>query len=100
MKVYLKGGNDLYPNSNWVSGIYEYRGVEYNFEAKIFPEPSDFGINGGHISKLYIENMVTKQLIISYDRGHNHGDSERYNRGMVKELIDYLTGYTKSNPLK
>lgn len=100
MKVNLKKSKKLYPYSNWVSGIYEYRGVKYNFEAKIYPEPSDFGINEGHISKLYIENMVTEQLIISYDRGHDYGDSERYNRGMVKELIDYLTGYTKSNPLK
>lgn len=100
MKVYLKKGDDLYPNSNWVSGVYEYRGIKYNFGAKIFPEPSDFGIDEGHISKLSIENMKTGQLVISYDRGHNYGDSRKYSRGMVKELIDYLTEYAKNNPLK
>lgn len=60
-------------DSNWVSGSVG----EYTFEAKLFDDPSSFGINHGRISKLSIYNDQSRQekkdflaaCIVNYDRG-------------------------------
>lgn len=50
--------------SNWVSGLCG----NYYFEAKLFDEPSDFGINDGRVSKLTIQTKANT-IIVNYDRG-------------------------------
>ena len=40
----------------------------YSYQALVFPEPSDYGINNGNISKLSIKAPNGK-LVVSYDRG-------------------------------
>jgi hypothetical protein len=40
----------------------------YSYQALVFPEPSDYGINNGNISKLSIKGPNGK-LVVSYDRG-------------------------------
>lgn len=63
-------------NSNWVQGIVD----EYKFSAKLYDEPSIFGINEGRISKLYIEGNA------NYDRGWDFGEDNK----LVNPVVDFL----------
>jgi len=49
---------------NWVKGIVG----DYKFEAKLFDEPSMYGINDGRVSKLSITDKQNN-WVINYDRG-------------------------------
>jgi len=48
----------------WVMGTYG----EFNFGAKIFDQPSQFGICEGRVSKLHVTDQNDK-LVYNYDRG-------------------------------
>ena len=50
---------------NWVIG---YIGP-YRFEIKHFEEPSEFGIDGGRISKLHLSWKTGYGTVAAYDRG-------------------------------
>ena len=44
----------------------------YKYEAKVYGEPSEYGINGGRISKLDIrrrDDNGLEQVVYRYDRG-------------------------------
>ena len=47
----------------WVTGRIE----QYEYEAKIYPAPSEYGIHEGNISKLCIRNTAN-EIIAAYDR--------------------------------
>lgn len=51
-------------SSNWVNGSYG----DFRFEAKLFDVGSEFGINNGRVSKLYIQDKE-RNSICEYDRG-------------------------------
>ena len=53
----------------WSKGIIEIDGTEISYEVKHFEEGSDFGIDGGRISKL--ECRVNGETILHYERGWN-----------------------------
>lgn len=53
-------------DGNWVVGTYGKKG----FEAKIFIEPSVYGIDSGRVSKFHFDG-------ISYERGWNDGRDRR-----------------------
>jgi hypothetical protein len=44
-------------------------GIEYFFWAKIFDEPSHFGIENGKISKLTIRKVGENRDLCNFDRG-------------------------------
>lgn len=74
----------------WVTGTIE----GYNWEAKVYDEPSKFGIDGGRVSKLTIwnENIrkkrnLSRASIASYDRGW---DINPKNQRIYLALIDFL----------
>ena len=50
--------------TNWVSGEYG----DYRFSAKLFDDPSIFGIKNGRVSKLAIIHNKFNQ-IVNYERG-------------------------------
>lgn len=84
-------GATKWPNTNWIAGSYEYRGFEFYFEAKGFPEPSIWGINDGYISKLYVKNTITNKCVFNYDRGYDVGNEKSHSKGMLKDLLEELT---------
>ena len=51
----------------WKQGIINYNGKRYGYEIKVYDEGSEFGINGGRISKLEIRCKGEK--VAHYDRG-------------------------------
>lgn len=98
IEVQYKKAKDLYPNSNWVEGKLYNRGRYYMFQAKIFPQPSeDYGIDGGHVSKLWVKSLDTGKIVADYDRGNCIGGLGMYRKGYLKELIDSLTRYAIEN---
>ena len=87
----------------WTSGIVRYRGKDFRFQIKNYPEPSMFGINKGCISKLSISKMMPsgeKRYVASYDRGWLMKPTaeedkkvyrailRRFNRGMSDEIYE------------
>lgn len=56
-------------NPLWRQGKITLGDYVFSFEAKIFDEPSQFGINEGCISKLFVKQQGSRDYIISYDRG-------------------------------
>ena len=54
----------------WKSGRVKFGMIVYYWEAKVYDEGSEFGINGGRISKLFIRRDDGKTApILNYDRG-------------------------------
>ena len=66
---------------NWVEG---YAGNTF-FQAKLYDEPSVFGINAGRVSKLHIDGGV------NYDRGWDMGE----NHHLVSPVVDFLEATPK-----
>ena len=75
---------------HWVVGTYENRGMMYTFNAKVYASNSKFGINGGHVSKLWIKNEKLNKVVFNYDRGYDIGDRSKLKNGMLKELMEFL----------
>lgn len=53
-----------YKGNNWLEGKLD----GYTVYAKVYSEPSQYGIDNGRISKLHITNKDGKE-VVSYDRG-------------------------------
>lgn len=76
-------------SSSWVSGYH----ADLTFEAKVFSEPSRFGIptpkfpDGGNISKLCIRNQFGT-AVYTYDRGLDFEDD--YIEDIANEIIAAL----------
>ncbi len=55
--------------NGWLIGT--FRGLRVS--AKVYDEPSQFGIEGGRVSKLWIKNDLTG-IEVNYDRGWDIGE--------------------------
>lgn len=53
-------------NENWVKGTVD--GGKYTFESKLYDESSEYGIDGGRVSKLNIQDKKGS-WVMNYDRG-------------------------------
>lgn len=81
-------------NSQWVEGNIG----EYNFEAKLFDEGSQYGIDNGRVSKLSIwsekirqeKNNFFSDCIVNYDRGWDIEPKNQYieHFNAVMELLE------------
>lgn len=75
--------------SNWVSGYH----AGHTFKAKVFTEPSMFGIptpkfpDGGNISKLHIVDADDRE-VYAYDRGLDYSDER--SEDVTHEIIAAL----------
>lgn len=56
-------------DSHWKNGRIEIRGITFRYWVKQFDEGSEFGIDGGKVSKLTIKNENTGKEVVNYDRG-------------------------------
>lgn len=80
-------------DSNWVSGTVG----DYTFEAKLFDDPSTYGINNGRVSKLSIYSEKKRietgnffaACIVNYDRGWDIKPSKE-NRPYFKAVMRLL----------
>lgn len=51
----------------WTEGTFTIDGICFSYEAKVYIKGSEYGINGGQISKLRIEH--NDEVIVQYNRG-------------------------------
>lgn len=80
-------------SGGWVDGTIN----GYRFQAKVFDEPSRFGIHDGRTSKLMIWDEAERQRarnifsasIMNYDRGWDI-EPEPEHTGLVEALVSYL----------
>lgn len=69
-------------DGNWVLGTFN----NMKFEAKVFTEPSEFGIDNGHVSKLWIKGDGGIQ--VNYDCGWGVGEDLKSTWGPLVEKLD------------
>ena len=79
-------------NGNWVEGTYG----EYKYQAKIYTEPSDYGIDNGHVSKLCItlNGDSWANTVVNYDRGWDIGKGKKK---IYRPLVAELNTFAKSD---
>ena len=106
MVKYVKASNsnlasaevNLHNDSNnpvWVIGNIIVDGTVYEVRAKVFLENSQFGINKGPISKLYIAK--DGKCIASYDRGWDVRPSDE-NKEVYKIITKSVKDFRKNHP--
>ena len=71
---------------NYASGTVDVGGNRYYYEVKVFEEPSQFGIDKGNISKLYVKRLNDGDVVAHYDRGW---DMEPINAD-AKEVVEII----------
>ncbi len=70
----------------WKRAIVEHKGKEYIVTYKQFDKGSEFGIDGGRISKLSIR--VGKNGICNYDRGWDIKPTDDGTKAVLEEILD------------
>lgn len=84
----------------WITAVICGRWVQ----GKVFMQPSTYGIDNGHVSKLAIGKSETRnpnsaffpQMAYNYDRGL---DFDRLGSGtLLKDIVKALTDYRVSHP--
>ena len=70
-------------DTNWVKGMAD----NFIFEAKLFDEGSEFGINNGRVSKLSIQD--NNNWIVNYDRGWDIKPNKEYKK-QYTEILNFL----------
>lgn len=75
-------------DSNWVEGV----AGEYSFSAKLFDEPSVFGIDEGRVSKLSIWETGGSpwNSIVSYDRGWDVLPATDDEKNVYQAVLEFL----------
>ena len=75
----------------WVKGIFYIDGIELAYSAKVFEEPSPFGINGGTVSKLSV--CLSWNCIPNWDHqllGYDRGWYQEPTDDIAKKALEYL----------
>lgn len=80
-------------SSAWVQGT----AGNYTFYAKLFDEPSCYGINEGRVSKLEIRRASGKvsKCILNYDRGWDVLPETTESNKVFREVLDFLEAAPK-----
>ena len=80
----------------WMLGTIE---GGYEWQAKVYEKPSEFGINGGRVSKLFIRpvGLGWQPALISYDRGWDKRPETQDAKVVFETLINYLESTTNKN---
>ena len=50
---------------------------KYQWQAKVYDEGSDYGINGGRVSKLWMKDTKSGEVVVEYDRGWSIGEDKK-----------------------
>lgn len=83
---------DFPKDSNWVKGL--INGGEFEFRAKLFDEDSEFGIDGGRVSKLWVAN-IWGSCIMNYNGGWDINSKGKYEYDVFQAVLHYLENAPK-----
>jgi hypothetical protein len=72
--------------AGWIEGT--INGLKFN--AKVFDEGSEFGINEGRVSKLYILDEAQRKIVLNYERGWDVRPKTAADRRTLAALLEYL----------
>jgi hypothetical protein len=78
-------------SGTWVSGQHD----GYTYEAKVFAEPSKYGIptprfeEGGNVSMLHLRDENGREVYL-YDRRHIYGETVRHYVDAANEIVAAL----------
>jgi len=82
--------NLTYDDDNWISGTLG----KFKFIAKVYSEPSEFGIKNGHISKLQVCDSskprwgLSANCFVNYDRGWDVRPKDTPEREFLNKLLE------------
>ncbi|MCH3961044.1 MAG: hypothetical protein LKE48_02780 [Solobacterium sp.] len=76
--------------TNWKIGKTSINGNEYTYQAKVFEEPSDFGIDCGRVSILTIRDSEGTE-IISYYRGWDRMPKSAAAKKVYQHIMNIIT---------
>ena len=71
--------------TGWKKGILDAVGEKVDYWAKVYEEPSEFGINGGRISKLMLKHNGT--IILNYDRGWDVKPTDEISKAAYQQIL-------------
>lgn len=72
---------------HWTKVLATIDGIDFKAEIKHYDEPSQFGINGGKISKMNISRGANR-CVAAYDRGWCKKPNGRRNVAFYQALIE------------
>lgn len=87
---------NLPENPVWVVGAVRVGQKSYRVNAKVFMEPSKFGINKGPTSKLWISSKG--KTICNYDRRWDTKPKDEKEKAICDEILKYVEDFRKRNP--
>lgn len=73
--------------NNWKVGYIRLGSYAFDFEAKVFEEGSQFGINEGRVSKLCISEQNENVCLVSYDRGWDLEPQDRLSEILLSIIL-------------
>ncbi len=85
-------------NPVWITGTVTVGGKKYTVNAKTYLEGSEFGIDEGPVSKLWVAD-AKGNTIINYDRGWDVEPTEE-NDKVFEEVMKAVTDFRSKNPYK
>ena len=71
----------------WHEGYVKVNGEEVSYQVKSYDEGSEFGINEGRISKLFIKSESTGKVLALYDRGWDKKPTTKTAKAVYTELL-------------
>lgn len=72
----------------WYDGLITYNGIVFHYEAKVYDEPSELGINNGRISKLtIIRESCYREIQASYSCGWDLKPTTAEAEGVLNILL-------------
>lgn len=83
-------------NDVWITGWYVKDGKGYYVNAKVYMEPSEYGINNGPVSKFSISDEKDN-LILNYDRSWDVRPAPEY-KEVYREILKAVKQFRKENP--
>ncbi len=90
-KVRLEHGRKT--DDGWTKGKAFCNGRVYDFVVKHYDEPSDYGIDNGRISKLWLREVGKMESLLNYDRGWERGytpNTPRPDKANIMEIYKAL----------
>lgn len=89
--------SNLKSDGTWIVGNIEIDGNVYKVNAKVFLEGSEFGIDDGPVSKLWVAEG--NKCIINYDRGWDIEPTEEL-KPVYQEILKQVIEFRNKNPYK
>ncbi len=83
----IYGAENRNVGGRWVKGFME----GYDYEVLVFPKGSQYGINKGRISKLYIRNK-DKKTVAEYERGWTFKPNDAEGQRILKKVLALYPG--------